>query len=90
MSASISHSNKLGKKGKSEKVQCPKCKGLFPKAKAKSHTNSCKGCAASGKFSDYSPIKEADDKHQPGEESKESSLAKVKKPTKVEESDSSY
>lgn len=66
---------------------------MFPKSKAKSHINSCKGSGPSGasRFSDYSPIKEADDEgHQPGEESKDSSVRKVKKPSKVEDSDSSY
>jgi hypothetical protein len=56
---------------------------MFAKVKAKSHINSCKG-------RDYSPIKEAENEgHQPGEDSKDSSLNKIRK-SKVEESPSSY
>merc|ERR1711964_194832 len=71
---------------------------MFAKSKLDSHMNTCKVLNTGQgsdrtKFSNYSPIKEADEEGKyHGEESKESSsLSKKKKPIKTEEvSDSSY
>jgi len=73
-SLSISQSNKVTKKSL-DKAQCPKCLNSFAKAKLAQHMGTCKpgDQENKGKFSNYSPIKEADDEGRYQEDSKTSS-----------------
>jgi len=66
---------------------------MLPKTIAKSHISNCKVGLGDRKkqFTNYSPIKEADDEGRQLEESKTSgSLSKSKTPVKDDDTDSSY
>ena len=93
MSISVSQSTKVAAQKKTaEKSQCPKCLVLFPKAKASSHIASCKSqlgqASKKSKFTNYSPIREADeDGRYQHEESKDSSTGQKRRPANSDDSE---
>ena len=68
MSKSMTTSMPLTAGKKNQMVQCPKCLQFLPKAKSKSHINSCKVKSEKGKYTNYTPIKE----ENPADKSKSS------------------